>query len=130
MKTSDLHQTIEFKVRPGEIYEALLNSEKHTDFTGAPARINREIGGHFTAYDGMIEGEIVETIPNRKIVQKWRGKDWPKDHYSTITFDLEPSIHGTKLLFTQTGIPAEKFETIKKGWHEHYWEKLKKVSGK
>lgn len=126
MNTSDFHEIVTFKVRPAEIYEALLDSEKHTAFSGAPANINREIGGSFTAYGGMIEGILLEVIPNRKIVQKWRGKDWPEGHYSIITFDFEPVAEGTKLLFTQTGIPSDKYDMIKSGWNEHYWQKIRK----
>jgi hypothetical protein len=28
------------------------------------------------------------------------------------------------LSFEQTGVPADHFEDINKGWHTHYWSKM------
>ena len=77
------------------------------------------------AGDGYIEGKHVELIPNRKIVQHWRGSDWPIEHYSKATFSFSPAGRNrTKMVFTQTGIPEEQFESIKQGWIEYYWKPL------
>jgi len=107
------------------VYEALLDSGKHSEFTGDKAVISREVGGKFTAYGGYIEGENIELEADKKIVQKWRGSDWPKGHYSNVIFLLEKVKEGTKLIFTQTGVPADQYKAISDGWHEHYWDKMK-----
>jgi len=127
MNTKTINQTVTFKATPHEIYECLMDSEKHSEFSGAKAEISREVNGKFTAYDGWIEGSNVELIQDKKIVQKWRGSDWPEGHFSTATFELEESNGGTKLTFTQTDVPEENFKDISKGWHDHYWDKIKKT---
>ena len=89
MKTKTIRQSITFKASLHEVYEALMDSRKHARFTGAQARISRKAGGKFTAYDGYIEGVNLNLVPDKKIVQSWRGSDWPENHYSMATFSLK-----------------------------------------
>jgi len=63
--------------------------------------------------------------PDQKIVQSWRYSDWPVGVYSKATFALEPVEKGTRLTFTQTGVPDDKYEEIKQGWRDYYWEPMK-----
>ena len=76
METKDLKQTVNFKASCHDVYEALMDSEKHAKFTGAKAEISREVGGKWTAYDGHLDGENLELVPDEKIVQIWRGSSW------------------------------------------------------
>ena len=126
MKIKTIRQSVIFKASPHEVYEALVDSKKHSKFTGAKASISLKIGGKFTAYDGYIDGINIELIPNKKIVQKWRGSDWPEGQYSIATFELKKVASGTELIFTQKDVPEDQYESIGKGWIEHYWDKMKK----
>ncbi|MBI4010575.1 MAG: SRPBCC domain-containing protein [Candidatus Aenigmarchaeota archaeon] len=126
MKTKTIRQSVMFKAIPKEIYEMMMDSKKHSKFTGAKADISKEVDGKFTAYDGYIDGINVELIPNKRIVQKWRGSDWPEGHYSIATFELKKVASGTELIFTQKDVPEDQYESISKGWIEHYWDKMKR----
>ena len=127
MKTKTIDQTVTFTASPHDVYEALMDSEKHSQFTGAKAEISRDLGGAFTAYDGALTGTMLELVPDSKIVQSWRTSDeaWPSDHYSTATFSLEKIDGGTRLTFVQTGVPEQHFDDINEGWETYYWAKLK-----
>lgn len=131
MKTKDLHQTVMFdNVTPHEVYEALMDSKKHAKFTGQPAQISREIGAECRAYDGWVEATNVELIPDEKIVQKWRGKDWPEGHYSMATFSFKAKDDGTELDFLQSAIPESEYDHITTGWKDNYWDPMKKMFSK
>ncbi len=121
----NLKQTASFRATPHEVYEALMDEKKHAEFLGAGAKISRKIGGKFVVYDGEVDGKNVELVPDKKIVQTWRYSDWPEGRYSTITFEFEPTSSGTKMTFTQTDIPDDKYEDIKEGWKDYYWAPLK-----
>jgi activator of HSP90 ATPase len=128
MKT--IRQKVHFESPPHEIYELLMDSEKHSVFTGEEAKISKKVGGKVSCYGGWIIAENVELIPDRKIVQKWKGKDWEKDEMSVATFDLrEASDGGTDLEFTQIDVPDDCYEDIEKGWKMHYWVKMKRYLG-
>ena len=127
IKTKTIKQEVIFKASPHEIFEMLMDSKKHSKFTGAKAKISRKVGGKISAYGDYIEGKNIEIIPDKKIVQKWRGNEWPLWHFSIAKFEMKKSKNGTKLIFTQTGVPAEHSSDISKGWKEHYWTKMKKM---
>lgn len=127
MDTKNLRQSVTFKAKPIDVYEALMDSRKHSKFTGSKARISREVGGKFSAYDNYCWGENLELKKNKKIVQTWRSYKWPEGHYSKATFSLNPVREGTRLSFYQSGIPSDEFESIKRGWIEHYWTPMKKM---
>jgi activator of HSP90 ATPase len=121
-----IRQTASFKAGPRAVYEALMDSRKHAAFSGMPARIDKRVGGRFTAYGGYLEGVTIELVPNRRIVQFWRSKNWPAHYYSTVTFDLAPERGGTRLRFTQEGVPVKDYAAKRSGWTSQYWEKMKR----
>jgi activator of HSP90 ATPase len=102
-----------------------MDSRKHSEFTGSQVSISRNAGGKFSVYGGDIEGINLALVPNQKIVQSWRHSDWPKGHYSKATFLLREISMGTRLTFTQIGVPAEFYDDIRQGWHDYYWEPMK-----
>jgi len=124
MKT--IRQKVYFKSNPHEVFELLMDSRKHAKFTSSEAFISRKVGGKISAYGGYIEGENLEIVPDRKIVQKWRGSEWPEGAWSTAIFELKKKGPGTELVFTQRNVPDSHSKMISEGWKEHYWDKMKK----
>lgn len=127
MKTKSIKQAVLLKASPHDVYEALMDSEKHSELTGSGAQISRKVGGKFTAWGGYIDGVNLELVPDQKIVQSWRSSDWPEKHYSHVMFLLEKSKNGTKLTFTQTGVPDLFYDSIKQGWTDYYWKPMKET---
>ena len=127
MKTGNIKQSITIKASPKNVYEALMDQKKHAKFTQHPAKISRNVGEKFSAFDGYCGGVNLELVEGKKIVQSWRAKDWPKGALSTATFSLSKVPGGTKLSFTQTDIPEKLVDDMKNGWKEFYWAPLKKM---
>jgi activator of HSP90 ATPase len=130
MDTKNIRQTASFKANPHEVYEALMDSKKHSKFSGGKASISRKVGGKISAYDGYIDGVNLDLVPDEKIVQTWRGSDWPEGHYSTVTFKIEKTPTGSKLTFLHKGVPVEFYEDIKQGWIDWYWKPMKEMLDK
>ncbi len=125
MKT--IRQTIFLRgVEPHDVYETLLDARKHAKLTGAPATISRRIGGAWSAYGGSLSGKTTALVPDQKIVQSWRGDDWPEGHYSTATFSFAKVRGGTRLTFRQTGVPDDLYAAYRQGWIDSYWAPLKR----
>jgi len=112
---------------PQTVYEALMDSKKHSTFTGQAAKMSSKVGGKFTAYGGYIEGKNTELVPGKKIVQDWRASDWPEGHISKVTYAMKKEGKGTKLTFTQTNVPNEFAKDIAQGWKDYYWVPMKKM---
>lgn len=127
MKTKTIRQSVTFEASPHAVYEALMDSRKHARFTGAKARISRKVNGKFTAYDGYIEGVHVDLVPGKRIVQSWRGIDWPEGHFSKAAFSLKKIKNGTRLIFIQSGVPVQHHHAISQGWRDYYWKPMKEM---
>ena len=125
IKTKNIKQVVTFAAAPKEVYALLMDSKKHAGFTGSDAQIGKKVGSKISAYDGWIEGKNLKLIPNRLIVQAWRGADWPKGHYSKVMFLFTKTKTGTKMTFGHTGIPIKEAGHISKGWKTQYWDKMK-----
>jgi activator of HSP90 ATPase len=126
-RTKDIRHTVRIAATPHAVYEALMDSRKHTAFTDAPAKISRKVGGAFTAHGDHLSGINVELVKDRRIVQAWRADGWPDGHYSIASFELKPARGGTILTFTQTGVPTARFKSINQGWKQYYWQPLKRA---
>jgi activator of HSP90 ATPase len=127
MKTKTIRQSVTIKASAHDVYEALMDSRKHSQFTGSKSHVSRKVGGKISAWDGYIEGTNLELVPDQKIVQPWRASDWPRGHFSQATFLLEESKSGTRLVFTQTGVPEDFYDAISKGWHDFYRTPMKEM---
>ena len=107
MKTGFVKRELTFKhITPHDVYEALLDETRFASWSGKPASISREIGGLVSVYDGHVLATNCELVADEKIVQDWRTERWPKGFYHRATFLLEPIPGGTRLTFTQTGVPC------------------------
>ena len=127
MKTKTIRQSATFRASPHAVYEMLMDSRKHAKFTGEKASISRKVGGKFTAYAGYINGVNLDLLRDKKIVQSWRGTDWPEGHYSRVTFSFEKVKDGTKLTFRQSGVPEKHYKDINQGWRDYYWMPMRQM---
>ena len=125
-KSITIHQEIDFNTSPQLLYEALLDANQFTAFSGRPAEINREVGGAFSLFGGHIVGRNVELLPNHRIVQAWRVVTWPEGVYSITKFELKPNGAGTRLVFDHIGFPEGLHDHLAEGWESNYWMLLKK----
>ena len=127
MNTKDINQEIELNAKPSEVYELLMNAEKHSNLTGAPALIEDKEGSSFNVYEGYITGTNTKLIKDKLIVQKWRAEEegWPEDYFSDILFDLNEIPTGTRILFQHNGVPEHVADSISKGWETYYWSPMR-----
>ena len=109
---------------PHDIYEILMDSKKHTKLSRQPTQVSRRVGGAFKVGHDL-EGKHLALTKDRRIVQTWRANNWQQGHYSRATFQLAKAQGGTRITFTQTGVPDDKYREISTGWREYYWTPLR-----
>ena len=66
IQTKTLYQSVLLKATRHEVYEALTDSKKHTEFTHSLALIRREVGAEFSAFDGWASGTMLELSADTK----------------------------------------------------------------
>ena len=114
-----------FDASPELIYTTWLDSEGHSRMTGGDAFISDKIGSEFSAWDGYIEGVILELETSKRILQSWRTSDFDEsDEDSTVEILLEEMEGKTKLTLIHTKLSAHG-EQYKTGWDHHYFQPMK-----
>nr|CAD7452700.1 unnamed protein product [Timema tahoe] len=112
-----------------QIYEALLMFQLVQAFTRGPVKLEAEVGGKFELFGGNIHGDFVELVPNKKIVQRWRSKRWPAEHYSIVTFTIEQKDDHTEVRVLQIGVPQSEADSTRENWEYYYWDSVKRTFG-
>lgn len=125
-KRTSIHVETDYKVGPARIYEALLDAKQFAAFSGFPAEIDRNAGGAFSMFGGLIVGRNVELVANQRIVQAWRPTHWDAGVYSIVKFELKAKDSGAKLILDHTGFPEGEYDSLLSGWNEHYIDRLTK----
>ena len=128
-----IHQEVAFTATPSRLYKALSDAEQFGRLTesimpgaAASTAISPHVGGEFSMFKGIIVGRHIEMVPNVRLVQAWREKDWDPGHYSVVRFQLNPQPSGTRLVFDHTGFPQGAADHLSVGWKSHYWDPLQK----
>ncbi len=126
MSTESFELHITLATPPDQVFEAWLDDEEHSAFTGGEARIDPEVGGAFTAWDGYIEGRTLIKEPPRRIVQSWRTSDFAADDADSqieLIFD-DDGKGGTKLTLRHSAIPEGQSARYEQGWREFYFDTM------
>jgi activator of HSP90 ATPase len=126
MATRTIKQTAVIKgATPADIYGTLMDSQRHGALSGQPAKVSTRVGGKWSVGHDL-EGKNLKLTKDKRIVQTWRANGWPKGTYSKATFALSKAASGTRITFTQTGVPSEAYKEISSGWKAYYWAPLRK----
>ncbi|MFP4497040.1 MAG: SRPBCC domain-containing protein [Vulcanimicrobiota bacterium] len=131
MKTTTIFDDIFVEAPPEAIFETFIDGCKHGDLIGQSVIIEPRIEGNFTAFNGKVKGTIRQLIKNKKIVFSWTIKEdeWPKNHYSLATINLEEKRNGTHLQLIHDNIPRNYEDRLRTGWQQNYWKPMKEKLG-
>ena len=95
----------EYELRPGGRFQARASEEFRA--TGAP-----EI---------VVDGEVIEADPPRRLVQTWRmlmDPEMAAEGFTRLTYEIEPTQYGTRLTVTHDLESAPKLAAMVAGAHE------------
>ena len=124
--TYDFKLECDLAAPPNAVYEAWLDSGAHSAMTGGEAKIDKRVGGAYTAWDGYISGKTLELRPGERIVQSWRTTRFrAADADSTIAVQFAPIKAGTRLTLNHKGVPDGHTSYEKGGWRDFYFEPMK-----
>ncbi len=120
--TSPIRQSVVLKASPDDLFDAFLDSRKHSRITGAPARASRRIGSPFTAFGGALSGRNLMLVPGRMIVQAWRSTQFKAaDADSILILTFNKLRGGTRTDLVHVNVPGHDHKGVTKGWPKYYW---------
>jgi len=125
-KTTTIMQKIVLPILPEEVYDAFLDSKKHSAFTQSKATGEGVVGSKFTAGDAYIMGRNLELEKGKRILQEWTTTEWPEGYPpSKLELTFKKVAGNTELTMVQSDVPRELEEGLRQGWIMHYWKPLK-----
>jgi len=120
--SEEIHLKMSFSKPARHLYEAWLDSDAHSGFTGSPAVIDPGVGGKFTAWDQYIWGQNLELDSGKRILQSWRTTEFPEDAPDSLLEVLfEENGENTLLTLNHTQIPDGQAGQYTEGWQEYYF---------
>ncbi|MGD0139589.1 MAG: SRPBCC domain-containing protein [Tepidisphaeraceae bacterium] len=125
--TKPIVQTAKFPVSAKQLYDVYLDPKRHAGVTGAPVRISPTPGSKFEAFDGMLSGSTVFTLPGKLIVQRWRSENFritDLDSILILTFSDEDKQGRIDLV--HVNVPAQDYKGVTEGWEKYYWAPLRR----
>lgn len=117
-----IHQAHTYPVEPAAIYELLTNGAKFGAVTGQPGKGGGAAGAMFSLFNEWVEGRQIELVPNERVVQAWRFRDWAEGVYSIVRFTLQPEGTGTRLVVDHEAYPEAMHEHLSTNWAPFYFE--------
>ena len=117
----------EFKITALEVYNAWLDSEKHSEFTGGEAKIQNKVNSEFTAWDEYISGKILELEEGKRILQSWRTVEFnDEDEDSVLEVIIEDLENNTcKITINHSNLGEGGAKKYSIGWEENYFEPMR-----
>jgi len=110
---------------PDQLFRTWLDASEHAAFTGSPATVGAD--GSYTAWDGYIQGRILDSEAGRRILQSWRTTEFPEDSEDSLVEVLLDEVPGgTELHLIQTQIPEGQADQYADGWKAYYFEPLRR----
>jgi activator of HSP90 ATPase len=122
-----VRQSVTLPAVAGELYAMYLNPRTHKAITGGKVVISARSGSKFSAFDGMLRGRMLYTIPGRLIVQAWRSAGWKKgDLDSTLILRFTPRGGSGRIDLVHANVPDYDYRGVNNGWKKYYWRPWRK----
>jgi activator of HSP90 ATPase len=121
-----IEQTIDFKgVTAAELFSTYVDPKKHSLLHGgAKTRISAKEGDKFSLLNGNLNGRNLLVVPNRMIVQSWRGSVWyDHDLDSILTLTFHDTTDGAQIVMTHSFTPSQFREL----WNDVYWQPMQNL---
>ena len=119
-----IEKTIVFKgATAAELFDIFVNPKKHAEIHGgAKTKISSREGDSFSLLDGNLKGTNLLVVPNRMIVQTWRGNVWEKsDLDSILTLVFTDTRKGGQIDLVHSFTP-DQFQEL---WEQVYWKPMR-----
>ena len=119
-----IEQTIKFTGTTAvELFDIYVKPEKHSILHGgAETKISAVVGEDFSLLNGNLVGKNLLVVPNRMIVQSWRGNVWEEnDLDSILTLVFSNTKTGAQIYMTHSCTPKQ----FKHLWKQVYWDPIK-----
>jgi uncharacterized protein YndB with AHSA1/START domain len=124
---TDFSTSIDIAAAPEVVFEYLVTNDGMTAWMGQHAALDPRPGGRFEVDVAgyPVRGRYLEVDPPRRVVVSWgfAGSDDLPPGASRVTFELTPTVDGTRVDLTHSGLPDPRLPGHRSGW-AHFLPRL------
>ncbi len=118
-----IKQSVQFNASPDSLFDAYLDSRKHSAIVGSKVSISKVVGGRFTAFNGMLSGKNLLIVPKKLVMQSWRSRTWKiTDHDSILILMFSKAGRGARVDLVHVNVPKHDLQGVTRGWRRYYWK--------
>ena len=118
-----IQQSVTLPAAAGRLFDMYLDPGMHEAITGAPVTISAKPGSEFRAFNGMLSGTMLYTVPGRLIVQAWRANHWSaEDIDSTLILSFLPGGDSGRIELVHVNVADHDLQGVTEGWEKYYWK--------
>ncbi|EMR09964.1 hypothetical protein PNEG_01722 [Pneumocystis murina B123] len=129
INTVEISENIDFQASTSQLYSVFLDHSRLEIWTRSKVEVDPKVGGKFSFFGGNVQGEFLELVESKLILQKWRLKTWPEGHYAELKLLFDQSIDGTLLRMKMSDVPVGQEDVVKCNFQEYYVKPIKTVFG-
>lgn len=105
-----------------DLFNMYMNPSEHAAITGAPVLIGDKSGSAFQAFDGRLQGTILQVVRPRLIVQSWRSFAFKTDDPdSTLIMCFTPEGDQGRIDLVHLDVPDHDYDKVTQGWEPRYF---------
>jgi uncharacterized protein YndB with AHSA1/START domain len=102
---------------PEKVFQALTRPESIDRWMSAKSSLEPVVGGQVSfGWDGEGPVKVLDIVPNEKLQYSWHHGDDPE---TVVTWTLEGSEGGTRLVLVHSGFGRRETEDFRTGWLKH-----------
>jgi activator of HSP90 ATPase len=118
-----IKQSVHFNTSPDSLFDAYLDSRKHTAIVGSKVSISKAVGGRFTAFNGMLSGKNLLIVRKKLVIQSWRSHTWKTtDPDSILILMFSKAGRGARVDLVHVNVPKHDLQGVTRGWRRYYWK--------
>ena len=106
-----------------ELFDIFVNPQKHSEIHGgARTKISAREGERFSLINGNLKGKNLLVVPNKMLVQTWRGNVWERnDPDSILALFFTNTTKGARIDLVHAFTPVQFVEL----WDQVYWQPIR-----
>lgn len=129
--------TTDVEASPETVFAFVSDPQRMMQWLGAAVEMDARIGGslriRFDRFGTLVQGEVVEIAPPRRVVFTWGVAEGPQaaslpPGSTRVVIELEPIASGTRVTLRHEGLPDEKERREHEGGWRYYAGQLALLS--
>eukprot|EP01096_Ripella_sp_DP13-Kostka_P005058 TRINITY_DN17724_c0_g1_i1.p1 TRINITY_DN17724_c0_g1~~TRINITY_DN17724_c0_g1_i1.p1 ORF type:complete len:1143 (+),score=548.99 TRINITY_DN17724_c0_g1_i1:292-3720(+) len=119
---SEVNYELASNEKPNHLYHLLTDSDELTKLYKTKCLSSSSVGTNVQI--GNYKGQVLELVPNQKVVFRMSHPQWSNQHPSIISFQMEGTPYGTTLRSSHKNVPEPNLPQVVEWWQTELCEKL------